>query len=1728
MPIEIDDTYIIINDGSTTSNILEVVKSRLTTQGDEIANDPTITNEQLYRSQLIPATQYNYTNVYPSLDADATNLVAWYKFDGDFTDSSGNDNHLIKTGVIETSNNKALIPPESLYSDESMDYKLSFPATIDLRNTDLTISLWFYINQRLSGQEILVFKYADGTNAYYFYTRDNGYRIRTIWEGPNGNNDMGQIGSVSGSSATVGYAFNINQWYLHTFVLTNSEIKEYINGELIETRTGNVAHYTTSFSDMYIGKLANSHFSGNIDDLRIYNKALTPSEIDILANLKVKTYVEPVPLLRLMENDKPKYKLLTFTYDNNLVDYPVLDVDSTNLVAWFKFDGDLTNSIANSITATSGGTNDVTFNDSKVNGTSSAKAHTNKFIKLNNFNPYNTWSSGSGITFSMWVKMDNLSSYVYDDRNQRIFSIASVANSGDTTSPNRTHQLGIWRTNYDSTRTLTFYHNNGTSVESYQTNSLLRDSTWFHLVWSIDSNGDWGIYIDGVDQNVNITLSLNNNPHELVFIGGDIALLDGSAYPIYFDDFRIYDKALSAAEITDLYNQYFQAKYQLNFSNDAECDILIVAGGGSGGVDNGAGGGGGGVLYAENITLNGDYIIKVGDGGKKSFPTSGYQPINSGSGFSSMFGKTNDMLEVFGGGYGGNADNSGTATYVHGADGGSGGGGIYNNGIGGSKKLPTYNSFITSANSFYYGGDGGDGIDTSGGYNLGGGGGGASGIKPIKSDGADGVQIDIDGNNYYWGGGGGGIVWQGLAGSGGKGGGGGAGGYDNNGGKGGANSIASGKDGTGGGAAGAPTGVGGSGAPGTGGGGGGDAYSATEIGGGGGSGIVMIRYKIDYQENQHDAQWTHSSSDASVYHLGNVGIGAEASSAYSLNVAGDINVNGDIYMNNTKINTSTHSTYVHDNDPVVYNDNIRTLPVYDNFTDTLQKAAEEVSGVKGWRLVRFLPGTATAWHPVNDNLVGTTTYGTAYDYSNAFSVEFGEFDEFMFSNGNMRNWLHATRDQVIGQTYDNAQRTIIKSSKSSVSYKARWYNRSNGHDPLITIEDWSVSSSGDKHGVLYIENSYNGHEEYFGNSGGMCVFVRKYTDTISSVATDYTHKYLFFNYNNYYESTFSYYTVHNINFPVDTQCDVLVVGGGGSGGGDQGGGGGAGGLVYLDNITLKGDYSLVVGKGGAQASATNTNNGYSSYFNKSRLSTYEDDNFEDYANGIIYGELTNIQNNTYYITLSNGIQTRLTGWTHTRIYASGFLRNIDGDAFLIAYNLKPGETYDFATYCNNTAASENRDSYFNVNGGDTITVKQRLTKQPTYVGHAVADSNGEIIFKFWRSAGHIHFSGISISLNEGKYTAIYGGGGGRFGGTSNTSTHYGSDGGSGGGGGNGYTFGITAGGGDSIQDQYLDSQGNRRGWGFAGGNGLLNSYSGGVVSAGGGGAGAAGGDVINTTTAGDGGDGKEIGITGIMTYYAGGGGGGSQSDNGGYGGEGGLGGGGHGGQTQNLYVASSTINKYKDGLPHTGSGGGGVRSGGTNSGAGGSGVIIIRYAVGNRITTLSDWKYSRQYDDVYYMGNVAIGKTNPTIPFDVFGDFVEINGDVVATSKSFKIEHPVVSNMYLYHGCIEGPRFDNIYRGKKLVVDGYCEVDIDSECNSTGGMTPGTFVALNDDPQLYLQNNQTFDKVRGYIENGKIKIYCINTTENIMVDWLVIGERRDKDVIKNAITNASGKLICEQ
>jgi hypothetical protein len=187
-------------------------------------------------------------------------------------------------------------------------------------------------------------------------------------------------------------------------------------------------------------------------------------------------------------------------------------------------------------------------------------------------------------------------------------------------------------------------------------------------------------------------------------------------------------------------------------------------------------------------------------------------------------------------------------------------------------------------------------------------------------------------------------------------------------------------------------------------------------------------------------------------------------------------------------------------------------------------------------------------------------------------------------------------------------------------------------------------------------------------------------------------------------------------------------------------------------------------------------------------------------------------------------------------------------------------------------------------------------------------------------------------------------------------------------------------------------------------------------------------------------------------------------------------------------------------------------------------LIIIRYPRA-KTTYNAQWTYNTSNANVYHLGNVGIGTNNPTNALHVIGNTHSTTYS--SGKKTFKIEHPLKLNKWLYHGCIEGPRFDNIYRGKKLITEGKAEIDIDRECNTTGGMTSGTFPALNTNYQLYLQNNQTYDVVKGSINGSTISIECENTTDEIEIDWLVVGERHDEHVISTPLTDSDGNLICE-
>ena len=161
----------------------------------------------------------------------------------------------------------------------------------------------------------------------------------------------------------------------------------------------------------------------------------------------------------------------------------------------------------------------------------------------------------------------------------------------------------------------------------------------------------------------------------------------------------------------------------------------------------------------------------------------------------------------------------------------------------------------------------------------------------------------------------------------------------------------------------------------------------------------------------------------------------------------------------------------------------------------------------------------------------------------------------------------------------------------------------------------------------------------------------------------------------------------------------------------------------------------------------------------------------------------------------------------------------------------------------------------------------------------------------------------------------------------------------GGGGGGGSTTGNTGGSGGGAKYNTSAGSGTAN-QGYGGGTGAGGSP---YTQGGGGGAGAVGGN-YGSVNSGDGGVGISVSITGSAVYYAGGGGGGGASDTGGSGGSGGNGGGGTGGTTN--YHGGANV-QATSGTSNTGGGGGGaggqVGSPALGSGAGGSGVVIIRY-----------------------------------------------------------------------------------------------------------------------------------------------------------------------------------------
>ena len=160
---------------------------------------------------------------------------------------------------------------------------------------------------------------------------------------------------------------------------------------------------------------------------------------------------------------------------------------------------------------------------------------------------------------------------------------------------------------------------------------------------------------------------------------------------------------------------------------------------------------------------------------------------------------------------------------------------------------------------------------------------------------------------------------------------------------------------------------------------------------------------------------------------------------------------------------------------------------------------------------------------------------------------------------------------------------------------------------------------------------------------------------------------------------------------------------------------------------------------------------------------------------------------------------------------------------------------------------------------------------------------------------------------------------------------------------------------------------------------------------------------------------------------------------------------------------------------------------------------------------------------------VGAGTNNTTRSIKLY-DNVIVQGSISKASGTFDIGHPLYPDTpkRLVHSFIEGPRCDLIYRGKTTLIDGSALVNIDKECTHSPecAMDEGTFEVLCDNPQIFLQNNQSFDRVRGVISGAILTITCENPA-SVEIEWMVIAERADPFIKKWERTNPDGYLITQ-
>jgi Concanavalin A-like lectin/glucanases superfamily/IPT/TIG domain len=228
-------------------------------------------------------------------DIPRTGLVAFYPFNGNANDASGNNLNGTLNGPISIANRFGTIDKAYNFNGTSDFISMGNPPLLQINNT-ITISGWINIDAYKAGNapmNILTKIFFDPNQGG---NPTKGYTVLQDFTG-GGTPTLGVTGFSSLGltlSSFVGSTISISTWIHFTLIIDGKSWKFYQNG--VFTHGTTVASTVNILDDGTVGELVIGKYSGgfffdgNIDDIAIYNRALSDAEVTQLYNQTVSKY----------------------------------------------------------------------------------------------------------------------------------------------------------------------------------------------------------------------------------------------------------------------------------------------------------------------------------------------------------------------------------------------------------------------------------------------------------------------------------------------------------------------------------------------------------------------------------------------------------------------------------------------------------------------------------------------------------------------------------------------------------------------------------------------------------------------------------------------------------------------------------------------------------------------------------------------------------------------------------------------------------------------------------------------------------------------------------------------------------------------------------------------------------------------------------------------------------------------------------------------------------------------------------------------------------------------------------------------------------------------------------------------------------------------------------------------------------------------------------------------